>query len=396
MKKYKGSLRGTVLLFTAFTVLFLGSCSPPDTFYIPLTESETLMFSDSLKEAIQIYDGNFFIRHQDTKRLQERMESLTGIEGGELEKAEELLEFFSMPDGILVGRPSEGTHWNYVEINRVRERDGKLLVQIRVHDKEFTFDYYEFLVERRKYKSRESLVISDYYSYNSGQWVSEGIGEMAKFLYHTSEDSLGQAEYGRARDQVAADYQRGNFSLGERGFAGLPEEERKDRMLNRVRLQTALNEDSSTYQRVLQEYKSFFPGDMSIFGLCIEHDYESKDYSSILENIRAYEQVLGGSDAYTNWMQGDIMVYLDRPDSAAYYLGRSIEAEPQFDPPLISQFYLQLELKDYPSAIKTFGKLEGLGYKLDNLDLTEYPDFLNSTEFGTIAETSDPMPVGKQ
>ncbi len=395
LQNSKLALKEKVLAFSVICLLVFSSCSPPDTFYIPLTESETLMFSDSLREAIQTYDGNFFLRHQDTRRLEERIQSLLTIDDAELDKANELLEYYSMADGVLVGNPGDDTDWKYVEINRIRERDGNLLVQIRVHDKEFTFDYYEFLVERRKYKSQESLVISDYFSYNSGQWVSEGIGEMAKFLYHTSEDSSGQAEYGRAKDQVAADYQRGNFSLGERGFSELPEAEKQDRILNRVRLQLALMEDDTVYQRVLKEYRGFFPGDMSIFGLCIEHDYVKKDYSSILSHIRDYEVALGGGDAYTNWMQGDIMVYLNQPDSAAYYLNLSIEAEPFFDPPLISKFYLYLDQKDYAGALETFAKLEKLGYQLENLDLAEYPGFLNSEEFGSLVEASDPMPVGK-
>ena len=349
------------------------------------------MFSDSLREAVQTYDGNFFIRHQDNTRMLQRTGELAGIEGEELEKAKEVMEYFSLPEGILLGRPSEGTHWSYVEINRVRERDGKLLVQLRVHDEEFTFDYLEFLVERRRYKTVESLVISDYYSYNSGQWVSEGIGEMASFLQYTKEDSLGQAEYGRAKDQIASDYQRGNFSLGEKGYAALPPEEKKDRLLNRVRLQVASEQEDSIYKAVLAEYEAMYPGDMSIFGLQVEYAYGNKDYNAILERIRHYESLLGGGDAYTYWMQGDVMVYMEQSDSAFHYLDKSIALEPQFDPPLISRFYLQLDLKDYAGALKTFKNLEGLGYKLDNLDLKEYPDFLNSVEFADWAEGSAPL-----
>ncbi len=395
MKKYKHALLRVISYYLVLCTLVLVSCSPSDTIYSPLTRSEILMFSDSIKEAIQAYDGAFFLHHQDNRRLGERIQTMTTIDSEELEKVNELLKYYSMADGVLVGDPREGSDWNYVEINRIRELDGQLLVQIRVHDIEFTFDYYEFLVERRKYKRSESLVISDYYSYNSGQWASEGIGEMAKFLYHASKDGTLHAEYGRAKDQVTADYRRGNFSLGERGFRDLPEDEKKDRILNRVRLQLALQEEDSVYQQILQEYKNFFPGDMSVFGLCIEHDYKRKDYSSILQYIRDYEVVLGGGDAYTYWMQGDIMVYLNQLDSAAYYLDRSTEMEPLFDPPLISRFYLYLDQKDYAGAFKTFSRLESLGYKLDNLDLEEYTDFLNSVEFGSMVEGSDPMPFGK-
>lgn len=396
MKKFKVPFRGNIFLLSTLAVLVFGSCSPPDTFYTPLTESETLMFSDSLRDAIQLYDGNFFLNHQDKSRLEERIELLTEMEGEELDKVDELIEFFSLPDGILMGEPQEGTHWNYCEINRIREKDGNLLVQIRVHDKSFTFDYYEFLVERRKYRHTESLVISDYYSYNAGQWLSESIADMAQFLTHTIEDSSGQAEYGRAKDQVAADFQRGNFSLGERGYQQLSDEARKDKLLNRVRLQTAAIEGDSIYVKVLDEYRSLFPGDMSIFGLCVEHDYAQKDYHSILQNIRNYETALGGGDAYTYWMQGDVMVYLEQVDSAAYFLDKSSSSEPLFDPPLISRFYLQLDLVDYSGALKTFGKLEKLGYRLENLDLKDYPEFLNSKDFAEWAATSDPMPTGKQ
>lgn len=393
---YKTLGRGILCLFLGLTLLGLPSCGAPATSYQPLDESESRMFSDSIREAIGLYDGSFFAQHQDNNRMVERIASQAGLSGEALEDAKEVMGFMSLADGILIGDPEQGGDWTYVEITRLRERDGKPVIQVRTHDKDFMFDYYEFLVEKRTYKDVQTLIISDYYSYNSGNWLSQSIADMSQYIHQSTNDSIVMQEEAMAAYQVSEDFQRGNFALGERGFLALPDSTREDQLLNQLRLEAAAAESDSTFKIVLADYRNRFPKDMSVFGLIVEQAYSQKDYLAIERAIRTYQAEVGGPDAYLWWMLGDVKVYQNQLDSAVYYLNQSIALEPDFIPPLISNFYAQLDLSDYAAAMKAFEQLEAKGYRLENMDLDAYPDFLNSSEMAAWAAISDPMPTGKQ
>ena len=382
-------------LASAFlAVAFLSGCGGGGVEYTPLTESETLMFSDSIKEAIEFYDLSFFLGHQDKNRLRERTEArgeaarTTGNVSGLF------LDQFDLADGILVGDPTQGTHWNYVNQNRIftnHPPDSSSLIQIRVHDVDFNHEYYTFLVESRKGSRGAKAVISDYFIHTSGEWISATAYEMAAM------DSAMAALSLEEQDRVNKALEKGAELIDEKKYAeaeellkSLPESMLVRKGPAALWLEASLSLGERDYDAALQNYRASFPSDPTSYRSDFERSFGLGRYQAAMASIDELEVILGGPDAYQMLIRGIVWKRMEQPDSAFAAFQTAIKMEPEFPQAYVSLMYHSLDEAAYYKATAALIELNKMGYKLEDFDFKAYPEFLNSDAIQDYLVDSDP------
>lgn len=377
-------------------LLFLNACGSGGVEYTPLTESQTLMFSDSIKEAIDFYDFRFFLGHQDKSRLRNRTEAL----GEEARRPGNVsgifLDQFDLADGVLLGDPMQGTHWTYVYQNRImvqQAADSLSLIQIRVHDLEFGHEYYTFLAEVRTSSRNKKVVISDYFVYSTGEWISETAYELAALDAVMAELPLPEQERINGAIEMAIEMVEAREYVSADSIMGtLPSEVRKRKGPARLWLDAAMNLGERDFDRALENYKDNFPTDPTPATRTFERHFGLGHYQAAMASLDEMEESLGGTDAYLQNVRGEVWSRMEAPDSADICFRLAIKLEPEFPLPYLSLFYLDLEKKDYEDAVKVLVSLNEFGYTLENLDLAKHPGFLNSEAFQNYVGASELFP----
>lgn len=388
-------------LALAFTVAtFLIGCGGGGIEYTPLTESETLMFSDSIKEAIDYYDLQFFLGHQDKNRLRQRVESWGEEARVKGSLAGIFLDQFDLSDGVLLGDPSQGTHWTYVFQNRIftnHDPDSSSLVQIRVHDVEFGYEYFTFLVESRKSSRGAKAIIADYFLFTSGEWVSETAYEMAAL--EAAIMKLPEAEQSRVNESLEKAVfliETGEYHRAESLLTSLPEPILQRKNPARMWLEATMFNGERSFNAALDHYRTNFPNDLTIHRVTFERASGLGRYQAAHAHLDEAEETLGGTDAYMQNIRAALWAMMEIPDSATACLERAIQLEPDYPESYLSLFYHFLSQKNHEGAIRLLGSLKNFGYDLEKLSLEKYPDFLNSEYFQAFVAASESFPGDKE
>lgn len=130
------------------------------------------------------------------------------------------------------------------------------------------------------------------------------------------------------RDNLAKDDYAGAYKALE----GFPEDYRSSRQWAIMRVTYGARAGDDNYRQALRHLAARFGADADLQLLLIDHYFYEKQFGRALQAVTVLEQAVGGEDASTNGLKGNLLTALRRPRDAEAACRRGIELEADFKP----------------------------------------------------------------
>jgi hypothetical protein len=390
MKMKKSAMLLALICSLAFT-----ACQNKAVSFVPVSEQDAMLFSDSLYRAFAEPDPGIFREFQDEELLMQRIEKVGPMRLETQQFSELYLADFDLAEAFI--DPIQGAVWTYVAINRLRKEGDDYLVQMRVHDDTYFYNYYEFLIKQREDGEVSLLSIGDFYNYVLGEWLSEATYRYGELMYQLDQ-SPEEKRDGMliAMNDCSLFFESGDFKEGEAAYNKLPAVFKEAKSVQNARLIGAIGQSPEVYQEAKSSLIKLFPQAQDYLSADIEHALFHKDYPAVRKGVAALQEKLGGNDAYLEWLIGHSYHLNQNYEDALVHFVAANEMEPEFRLPLFARFFCLLDLKLYDDAISILRRMEQEGYGLDDFDLREYPGFLESDALTNWMDASDAVATGKE
>ncbi|HEX6265436.1 MAG TPA: hypothetical protein VFZ81_00905 [Burkholderiales bacterium] len=128
-------------------------------------------------------------------------------------------------------------------------------------------------------------------------------------------------------------------SLAKNDYAGafkalekFPRDYRKSRQWAIMRVTYGAHAGEENYRRALRHLAAAYGGDADLQLTLIDHYFYEKQFDRALDAVAALERAVGGEDASTNGLRGNLLTALERSGEAEAACRRGIALEPDFKP----------------------------------------------------------------
>ncbi len=245
-------------------------------------------------------------------------------------------------------------------------------------------DYIKYYVSRRR-------AVEDWYAFTAASQLSAQVRFNLAFLLKN--DSLLSALFGarsvsqddlepflEIRKHVAED----DYAAAYHSLEKFPEAYRKSRQWALLRVTYGSRAGDDQYRAALRHLAANFGGDSELQLILVDHYFYEQRFDRALDSIGALEGAIGGEDASTVSLRGNLLTTLERYDEAATACRRGMALEPDF----ASAYWCLVAV----ALAKNDGKLavEGLTAYEEAFDARFDPDELAKTEaYQQIARTSE-------
>ncbi len=264
------------------------------------------------------------------------------------------------------------------------KEDGRAYALVRVDMGEGGVDYIKYFLSPRH-------AVEDWYVYTSAALFSTQVRfNLATMLKNDSllANLFGLRSVSRSdlkpfadmRQHVAAD----DYAAAFRALEDFPESYRKSRQWALMRVTYGGRAGDDSYRAALRHLAANFGGDSDLQLVLIDHYFFEKQFDRALAAIAALEQAVGGEDASTSSLRGNLLTEMKRYPDAALACRRAIASEPDF-----RQGYWCLVTVGTSS---NDGKLavEGLTAYEKAFDVSFYPDKLAAQDvYKKVARTPE-------
>jgi hypothetical protein len=192
-------------------------------------------------------------------------------------------------------------------------------------------------VDYVKYYVSSSRAVEDWYVYTSAALFSTSVRfNLAAILKN---DSLLYSLFG-ARSVSAVDLKpyaelrehlvAGDFASAYRALEGFPEGYRKSRQWAVMRVTYGGYAGEESYRAALRHLAGNFGEDADLQLILLDHYFFEKQYERVLAGLASLEQAVGGEDASSNNLRGNVLVTMKRHDDAAKACRRGMVLEPDY------------------------------------------------------------------
>jgi hypothetical protein len=192
-------------------------------------------------------------------------------------------------------------------------------------------------VDYVKYYVSSSRTVEDWYVYTSAALFSTSVRfNLAAILKNDSLlYSLLGARSVRAGDlkpytELRKHLAAGDFAAAYRALEDFPEGYRKSRQWAVMRVTYSGYAGEESYRAALRHLAQNFGRDADLQLILLDHYFFEKRYEQVLAGIAALEQALGGEDASSNSLRGNVLVTMKRHDDAAKACRRGMALEPDY------------------------------------------------------------------
>jgi hypothetical protein len=192
-------------------------------------------------------------------------------------------------------------------------------------------------VDYVKYYVSSSRTVEDWYVYTSAALFSTSVRfNLAAILKNDSllYSLLGARSvragdlkpYAELRKHLAA----GDFAAAYRALEDFPEGYRKSRQWAVMRVTYSGYAGEESYRAALRHLAQNFGGDADLQLILLDHYFFEKRYEQVLVGLAALEQAVGGEDASSNSLRGNVLVTMKRHNDAAKACRRGMALEPDY------------------------------------------------------------------
>lgn len=175
-------------------------------------------------------------------------------------------------------------------------------------------------------KADHKVHVLDVYSYMSGQWLSEMLGDNVAALM-ASDNTVGDAD----AMKKAIELQKQNLPVDALAVLDkLPDPLRKTREVQMMRLALGEAISPDAHQQAIDEIEHAFPNDPSVALLLVDGAFLHKDYNKALHEIDLVDTAIGG-DAFQEAIRAEAYLARKQPgdlDLAKQHADLAIKNEP--------------------------------------------------------------------
>lgn len=217
-----------------------------------------------------------------------------------------------------------------VRYMRDGRQDGRAYALLRIDMGEGGVDYIRYFLTPR-------YLVEDWYIYTAAALFStQARFNLAAML---KSDSLLSAVFGvnlvgradlkpfsELRQHLAAD----DYPAAYRALENFPESYRKSRQWALMRVAYGQRSGDENYRAALRHLAAGFGSDGDLQLMLIDHYFFERQFERSLAALAALEQAVGGEDASTSSLRGNLLTEMKRYPNAAQACRRAIASEPDF------------------------------------------------------------------
>ena len=188
------------------------------------------------------------------------------------------------------------------------------------------------------------------------------------------------------RDSIA----KNDYAGAYKALEHFPEDYRKSRQWAIMRVTYGGRAGDDNYRQALRHLATRFGGDADLQLLLIDHYFYEKQFGRALQAVSALEQAVGGEDASTNGLKGNLLTALQRPRDAEAACRRGIALEADFKPAYWCVVSVAIERNDGKTVVETLTAYEkAFGVRFDPAKLAgqePYESISRTPEFAAWAK----------
>jgi hypothetical protein len=232
-------------------------------------------------------------------------------------------------------------------------------------------------VDYLKYYASSPRAVEDWYIFTAASLYSSAVRFNLATLLRTESvlhKLLGAHAVSRTdakafmavRDSLAKNDYRGAFHALER----FPEPYRQSRQWALMRVTLGGRAGDDAYRQALRHLAASFGDHADLQLALIDHYFFEKQLDRALAAVAALEEAIGGEDASTNNLRGNLLAALDRPGSAEAACRRGVELEADYGPAYWCLVSLAIRRNDGRLAVDTLTAYEkAFGARFDPAEL---------------------------
>jgi tetratricopeptide (TPR) repeat protein len=272
---------------------------------------------------------------------------------------------------------------------RIHTMDGaKRLVFRLLVPKKPSLDYFEFVLSRR---ADGAVLASDYYSFRSGEMVSQRIRENYRRVASVASRALNRSKLTRDESDVVANNLKvaemealANSHDGRRAleiYAQLPETLRNEKgvLLTRLSAANSLGTGSKEYDEALQAIETALPGDPCLDFVLVDYYSSRRQYDKLRAAIDRLDTRVGG-DPQQDARRALSYIPERNYKLARKYAQKAIEAEDSLFLPYL--VLLQIALVE-----KNFDEVSRLMTLMEDKSLMEFPDLTTNPAYAEFVKS---------
>ncbi len=252
-------------------------------------------------------------------------------------------------------------------------------------------------VDYVKYFVAPSRAVEDWYVYTSAALFSAS----ARFNLATilKNDSLLYSLFGissvtqidiKPFTELRKHLVAGNYAEAYRALEGFPEGYRKSRQWAVMRVTYGGQSGDERYRAALRHLAVNFGGDADLQLILIDHYFFEKQYDQALAGVAALEQAVGGEDASTSSLRGNLLTTMKRHGDATKACRRAMALEPGFKQGYWCLVSVGLDRKDGKLTVEgltAYEKAFEVRFEPDQLAKQDiYKEFARTPEFAAWAK----------
>ena len=268
--------------------------------------------------------------------------------------------------------------------------DGRVYALVRVDMADGGVDYVKYFLSPRH-------AVEDWYVYTAAALYSTQVRfNLATMLKNDSllANLFGLRLLSRSdlkpftdmRRHLAAD----DYAAAFRALENFPEGYRKSRQWALMRVTYGAQAGDDSYRAALSHLAANFGGDSDLQLILIDHYFFEKRFDRALAAVAGLEQAVGGEDASTGSLRGNLLTEMKRYPDAAKACRRAIAAEPDFKRGYWCLVTVGTSSNDAKLAVEgltAYEKAFSVSFDPDKLvELDAYKDIARSREFAAWAK----------
>lgn len=267
-------------------------------------------------------------------------------------------------EALLQSQSETASPWRLLHVRRREEHSSAIVRTIG----QSGLRYYELLIAR----VNDSPRVIDMWVFTTGERLT---GQIARWMHAggnpAPDQNLTPAQ--RMQRLLERAVQTQNYALALEIFAELPEAERQELGVQRLRLQAAQATSPEAGQTALEELIQLYPEDAGVALQAIAIRQEQQRYSAALGSIDLVDRAVGG-DPYLNVLRaqafrgdGDFIKARER-------IAQAIEAEPDLQEAYWERVMISLAEKNYADTARALEAIRGR-FAVTFLALETIPDY---------------------
>jgi tetratricopeptide (TPR) repeat protein len=182
-----------------------------------------------------------------------------------------------------------------------------------------------------------------------------------------------------------------DFAKAFRALEDFPESYRKSRQWALMRVSYGGRVDEATHRAALRHLAGNFGNDADLQFMLIDHYFFEQQFDRALNALSALERTIGGEDAATSNLKGNLLIAMKRFDDAAKACRRGMSLEPDHKPAYWCLVAVGIGAKNGKLTVEgltAFEKAFGVEFDPDKLAATaEYKEVAGTREFAAWAKS---------